>query len=76
MSTDNIEIIRSALQQAAVHSPDELTRDACELAMREPGMATFLIVSQTVSCSYAPKLRRLIMDHWMGRDLNQKWWLQ
>jgi len=76
MHKDNEQIIADALRQAATHSPDKETRSVCETALAHPGMPAYLMVSQQITCQYAQNIKRLVMDHWLGRDLSRHWLLR
>lgn len=61
---ERLETLRDALRNAAVHSPSSRTRWACEAALRQPDAITMIRVTQSLSCAYAPRLKRLVKDYW------------
>lgn len=61
---ERLETLRDALRQAAVHSPSERTRNAAGAALEQPTNLQLLRVCQSLSCDYAPALKRLIAEYW------------
>jgi hypothetical protein len=60
---ERLELLRDNLRQAAVHSPSARTRYAAEVAMEQPSDIDLLRVTQSLSCTYAPALRRLVSEY-------------
>lgn len=61
---ERLELLRDALRNAAVHSPSSRTRWTCEAALRQQDAITMVRVTQSLSCAYAPRLRRMVKDYW------------
>lgn len=60
---ERLETLRDKLRQAAVHSPSAHTRYAAEAALEQPSDINLLRVAQSLSCGYAPALRRLVSEY-------------
>ena len=61
---DRLEELRDKLRQAAVHSPSSRTRWAAAAALEQPSDLALLRLTQSMSCSYAPGLRKAVHDYW------------
>lgn len=64
---ERLEMLRDKLRQAAVHSPSARTRNAATAALEQPSDINLLRVTQSLSCSYAPALKRLVADYYGDR---------
>ena len=60
---ERLELLRDKLRQAAVHSPSARTRNAAGTALEQPSDINLLRVTQSLSCTYAPALRRLVSEY-------------
>jgi hypothetical protein len=60
---ERLELLRDKLRQAAVHSPSARTRNAATAALEQPSDINLLRVVSSLSCSYAPALRRLVAEY-------------
>lgn len=65
---ERLETLRDKLRQAAVHSPSARTRNAASAALEQPSDINLLRVTQSLSCSYAPALKRLVADYYGDRS--------
>ena len=65
---ERLEMLRDKLRQAAVHSPSARTRNAASAALEQPSDINLLRVTQSLSCSYAPALKRLVADYYGDRS--------
>lgn len=61
---ERLETLRDALRNAAVHSPSSRTRWAAQACLEQPTATMMLRMTQSLSCSYAPRLKRLVKDYW------------
>lgn len=61
---DRLEELRDKLRQAAVHSPSLRTRWAAAAALEQPSDLALLRLTQSMSCSYAPGLRKAVDAYW------------
>jgi hypothetical protein len=61
---ERLETLRDALRQAAIHSSSARTRWAAQACLDAPSPLAIVRVAQSLSCSYAPGLRRLTADYW------------
>lgn len=61
---ERLEMLRNTLRQAAVHSPSKRTRWAAKACLDAPDGTTLLRLVQSLSCSYAPGLRRAVATFW------------
>jgi hypothetical protein len=59
-----LELLRHGLRQAAIFSPSQRTRWACDAALQQQSPIAMLRVTQSLSCEYAPRLRSLIDDYY------------
>lgn len=60
---ERLELLRDKLRQAAVHSPSARTRNAASAALEQPSDINLLRVVSSLSCSYAPALKRLVAEY-------------
>ena len=65
---ERLEMLRDKLRQAAVHSPSARTRYAAEAALEQPSDINLVRVATSLSCSYAPALKRLVSDYYGDRS--------
>ncbi len=61
---DRLEELRDKLRQAAVHSPSSRTRWAAAAALEQTSDLALLRLTQSMSCSYAPGLKRAVEAYW------------
>lgn len=60
---ERLETLRDKLSQAAVHSPSARTRHVAEAALKQPSDINLVRVVQSLSCTYAPALKRLVSEY-------------
>lgn len=65
---ERLETLRDKLRQAAVHSPSARTRNAASADLEQPSDINLLRVVSSLSCSYAPALKRLVADYYGDRS--------
>jgi len=61
---ERLELLRDKLRQAAAHSPSSRTRWAAQACLEQPNAVTMVRMTQSLSCAYAPALKRAIADYW------------
>lgn len=61
---ERLELLRDQLRQAAVHSPSSRTRWAAAACLNAPDATTMLRLVKSLSCTYAPGLRRAVAEFW------------
>jgi hypothetical protein len=59
-----LETLRDKLRQAAIHSPSPRTRWAAAAALQQSDADAIVQIVSSLSCTYAPALRRLAAEHW------------
>lgn len=64
---ERLELLRDKLRQAAVHSPSARTRNAAPAALEQPSDINLVRVATSLSCTYAPALKRLVSEYHGGR---------
>ena len=65
---ERLETLRDALRQAAIHSPSARTRWAAQACLDAPNPLAIVRVAQSLSCNYAPALRKLTADYWRHHE--------
>lgn len=65
---DRLEELRDKLRQAAVHSPSSRTRWAAAAALEQTSDLALLRLTQSMSCSYAPGLKKAVEQYWRTAD--------
>lgn len=65
---ERLETLRDKLRQAAVHSASHRTRWAAQACLEARDITSMLRIVQSLSCTYAPGLRRAVAEFWEKTD--------